>query len=180
MQFAFTIFLLTVNFVMAGCATAVSPPREAYILARDHGWIDITVSDSAVPAAPFSTDEKEYVIRPPVCTVELLLNGERFLSEGVYPVGDQPPYRLESGFRFVAPVGQLALQIEYHGCDVGKDGKAGSVSITTPIEVRKNLVAPIIFDGSSLFVEGLRENEAVTLEKLDDRLNKIERLIRTK
>lgn len=180
MQLAFTIFLLIVNFVLAGCAGAVSLPREAYILAQDHGWIEITVVDAAVPPAPPSEDEKDYRIGPPSCRVDVLVNGERFLTERVYPVGDQPPYRVETGFRFPVPVGQLTLHVDYSWCDIGDDGKPSSVSVMTPIEVREGLVSPIIFDGLSLFVEGLRDDQAVTLEKLDTRLNRIERLLETK
>ena len=179
MRATVAILVVVVNFAIVGCANAVSPPREAYILAREHGWLDITVSDPDVPAAPPTDDQKDYRIQPPSCRLSVYLNEERFLSEAISPVGDQPPYRVETGFRFAAPVGQAALRIEYFGCDV-VEGKGSGVSDSTLVEIRQDLVVPIIFDGLSMFVEGLREDEAVTLEKLDTRLDRIERLLETK
>ncbi len=82
--FVITLSLVS-SFWIAACATAVSPPREAYILAHDHGWIELTVADADVPAA-LPSEGEPYVLGPPDCDITVWVDNERFVAESVYPM----------------------------------------------------------------------------------------------
>ena len=104
-----TALLLLTSILSSGCADAVSPARESYIRAQQHGWVELTVEDWAVPPLPPEST------KPIECQLTVSLNGEEFLSEAVYPHGDEPPYRVQSGFRFPAPTGTHNLVLAYSG-----------------------------------------------------------------
>ena len=168
--------LLCLSWFVTGCAEAVSPSREAYIRARDHGWVEVTVSDSNIPPAPPREADAEYTIHAPYCRITISLNGEQFVGERVFPIGEESPYALETGFLFPVPVGKANLRIMYSGCRV-EEGKQVDVVDEITIELPANLLTPVTFDGELLTIEDSREPEGVTLETLDERLQRIESLL---
>lgn len=169
-------FALVITLSFVSCAKAVSPSRMAYITAKDHGWIEFSLLDYDIPAALPSENEVDDSPKPPYCSIVIKLNEEEFVSEEVFPLGDQPPYSIDTGFRFPAPAGIFRLSVVYSGCDI-EDDEEIQIVLDATVEVRKNFVTPVHFDGSSLIVEALVENEVVTLEDIDNQLRKIEQLL---
>jgi hypothetical protein len=101
---------ILLNLTFISCATAVvSESRKAYITSREHGWIELSVQDRAIPPRPPKENETDYVPSPPFCYITVKLNNEEFIREEVYPFGDQPPYKLDTGFRFPVPVGEFRI-----------------------------------------------------------------------
>ena len=169
--------IMTLFFLIAfsGCANAnVSRNREAYILSQPHGWIKIAVTDSSVPSAlpprDLKSDQKtEWEPRPPSCSFIIKLNNERFLYETIFPFGENPPYKVDTGFRFSAPVGEFDIEILYTGCDVENDETA-SISISAVIEIIEDLVVPISFNGERFEINEPFENTEITLEDIYQKL----------
>ena len=166
-----TSALLGTLLTTSGCATAVSPAREAYILAKSHGWVEITINDTSVPARPpREGDEKEY---PVSCYLSVNVNHENYLRDELYPIGENPPYSIKSGFRIAVPEGVSNIEFTYGGCKVVKN-EVTNHTVETTVSIQEGWVTPIAFDGSSFAVGMSEPNQAVTLESIDDRLKNIE------
>jgi hypothetical protein len=172
---------MLLSVVVAGCAVAMSPSREAYILAHPHGFVEIAVSDASVPLIENATfDDKgvktsSTLQKPDVCYLNVLVGSELFLDHGfVWPEGETAPFVVSSGFRFPVPVGRYKkLEVVYAGCD------AESVKTSIPLEVHEGMVSSVRFDGQSLKSDGFRENHVTTLEDVVNSLNAIEELLQT-
>ncbi len=167
------------NFALISCASAdISKSRSAYITSRDHGWIELSVNDNAIPPRPPYENEKDYTPTPPYCSITVKLNNEQFISEKVYPFGQQPPYSLATGFRFPVPVGDFKMDVIYSGCRFAEDGES-SFAYTAHVNIVKDFVTPVRFDGSYLAVGNQTENSSVTLEDINERLDQIERNVQS-
>lgn len=175
--FVITLSLIS-SFWIAACATAVSPPREAYILARDHGWIELTVADADVPAM-IPSEGESYTLRPPRYKITVWVDNERFVADAIYPIGELPPYRVNIGFRFPTATGEHEVKVDYYGCDVQDEGVSLAIGQAI-VTIQKGFVTPIRFDGTSLQVDGLRESSVVTLDVIDKRLERVEQLLETR
>ena len=164
---AFAAVLALSLLTSAACTAAVSPNREAFIRAHEHGWVELRVVDDDVPLpeGPGSEEGPE----PPVCRTRLTLNEEPFLDELLYPFGKAPPYRLETGFRFPVSAGLYAAVLSYSSCD-GLSGRDRSVRVTVSLDVNAQLVTPLFFDGVNLIVEPQVENDAMTLDRVYEKL----------
>lgn len=145
------------------CASTLQERRD-YILAHPHGWVEVSLADPNVPQVPVSEDEPG-LARPESCSVEISLDREPFVYGSAYPVGDAPPYTVETGFRFPAPVGPALLAVQYRGCDVA-DGKASLASAELYVGVEEGRVIEVHFDGAALVADPPRENPVVTLDDI--------------
>ena len=163
---------MAVLLVPACAAAQGESPRQSYILAHDHGWVELTIADVSVPAHPVQDDSGRPTFARPDCSLELKLSDERFLAETLTPAGAAPPYRVDSGFRFAAPTGLLAASLTYRGC---RDSTAPDVTVSFPVVVDAGRVTQITFDGSLANAKVPASDTAVTLESLDARLQEIER-----
>ena len=173
---ALIIFFFSLGLV--SCASAVTPHREAYILAQPHGWIELEVLDTNVPSQlppkKLSEEQKlKWKPKPPTCSMIVTLNNERFLYENIFPFGDTPPYRVDTGFRFPAPIGDLKITISYIGCDI-KDSKEISTSFSSTVSVVENMVTPIDFNGETFEFGDFEKNSAITLEDIYLKLEDLE------
>ena len=113
--------------------------------------------------------KKTVFVKPEQCRVTVEMDDEPYFSDSVYPFGEVEPYRVESGFRFPAPVGLASLRLTYSGCDVGeKEDESGSVEQALEITVQENMVQNLAFDGSALTTGEVTPNKAVTLEDIYD------------
>lgn len=169
-----SILLLGVLVVLSGCATAVSPAREAYIRAKPHGWLDITIHDQSIPARPpRENEDKDY---PLSCRLGITINHEHYLSDELYPHGSTSPFTIKTGFRIAVPEGHAKIELSYKGCKVFEN-EVKTYTAEVIVTIRKGYITPLLFDGTNL-VEGTAElNVAVTLETINDRLKNIESII---
>jgi hypothetical protein len=170
---------------LLGCAKNVvaniSEDRKAYILSQPHGWIEIELVDDNIPSAikpaelP-AEDAAQWKPSPPSCFILVRLNNEKFLYEEIFPFGASPPYIVETGFRFPAPVGAFELEIYYGGCDVElKDGEPiqSSQKLFSEIEVDEGWVTTVFTSGDSITIDPPRANTVITLDDVFKKLQKI-------
>jgi len=155
--------------VLAGavaCA-ATFDNRSDYILAHPHGWVEVSIVDTAIPAVPVSQSEGKPVewARPLVCSIDIRLDREPFARGDLYPAGDRPPFSAKSGFRFPAPVGPSLLTVNYSGCDL-RGGELAETDAQLYIGVEDSRVVEVHFDGTELVADPPRDNSVVTLDDL--------------
>ena len=181
MRSTFIILSLIFNFTFVGCANAVSVQRADYILSKPHGWVEVTVNDEDIPAAPHKKGKEQTEPSPPHCTIIIYHNSERFLSETLYPIGNMPPYRLDTGFRFPLPAGEGQLELHYFGCDIAQENPdniiPNSLIQSSPVFIDERHVTPVNFDGTAISVGVNYKNRTVTLESIDTRIQKIETIL---
>lgn len=163
--------LLCLLLSTTSCATAITRPREAYILARDHGWIELTVVDAGIPARVRDIEEPPEPAEPPYCEVKLEVDGEPFLDEVVFPKGSTPPYVVDSGFRFPVPAGTLELTLEYADCHPVPGSEIPPRTARLPLNVAKDTVLALRYDGISLQLEQVKTEQRATLETVNAKLD---------
>ena len=175
----FTALIFIIIF--SGCATAeISESRHEYILANDHGWIEIEVRHQGIES--ILVDEETAVM--PLCGFAVYINNEPFFTESIIPFGQEPPYKADTGFRVPVPVGEFELKLHYSGCSgftyvTDSDGKEAREAIELEliyrVEVKDNMVTEISFDGKELSLKGYTTNNKVSLEDINEKLKNIER-----
>ncbi|OGQ94555.1 MAG: hypothetical protein A2521_05145 [Deltaproteobacteria bacterium RIFOXYD12_FULL_57_12] len=171
MRHLFLIILVTLSLGTASCSAAVSRSREEYILSRDHGWIELSFEDAAIPGVPRDPKKDDFTLVAPYCSLSVSINNEPYLRETIYPFGEEPPFIVDSGFRFPVPVGEFTMVLTYSGCYPQVDEEKEQpkvVRLTTVIE--KNMVARLAYDNGELYSEGIVENTVVTLDNIYHRL----------
>jgi len=156
------------SFVFPSCARAISQERRDYILAHPHGWVELAFNDYQIPNIAVKEKKKTVFVKPERCWVTVKIDDEPYFSDSVYPFGEVEPYRVESGFRFPAPVGLTSLRLTYSGCDVGAEEESGSVEQLVEINVVEDMVQNLGFDGTSITTGEAAPNKAVTLEDIYD------------
>jgi hypothetical protein len=162
------LLAVIVSFLFPSCARAISQERRDYILAHPHGWVELSFNDYQIPSIPVKEKKKTVFVKPEQCRVTVSIDDEPYFSESVYPFGETEPYRVESGFRFPAPVGPAALRLTYSGCDAGEQEESGSVEQAIEINVAEGIVHNLDFDGTSITAGEVSPNRAVTLEDIYD------------
>jgi len=168
-----SILLFVKLLFLSGCASAISPAREAYIQAKPHGWIELNVRDSSVPLLPIDSNNVKNEIRAPRCNIIMNINNENYLSEHVVAVGENAPFTIDTGFRVTVPEGSSNVKINYIGCKLVDDKITNHVSELVII-VKKGFVVPLTFDGVVLSAGEQIENHVVTLDSINTRLKNIE------
>ncbi len=161
------------------CAGAITEARRSFILAHPHGWIEISVKDRHVPAKPLEDDRTEIV--PLVCVIEAFMNNERYLSEYIKAFGDAPPYSIDIGYRFPAPVGYKTLNLTYSNCRVDEEtNKVIRSSYPIEIEIKENFMTPIEFDGERAIINDHRTNDEPSLKSINETLKRLEEQLKSK
>ncbi len=154
--------------LFACAVNAVSPSREAYILAHEHGYLEIRVVDSSVEAE--STDNPDTLPMPPTCHLKVTANREPLLDELVYPTGDSPPFAVDVGFRAPLAAKEQVVQLEYSGCrdraDQAFDSADTTVKAALSVQIHPGMVAELLFDGTGLSLSAVRDDTAPTLKKV--------------
>ncbi len=182
------ILIFSIFFTGCGAVKAdVSTPRRSYIIANEHGWIEIEVKYNEIETISEEDEEEdddEYEPVKPLCWFGLWINHEEFISEIIIPYGEKPPYNVDTGFRFPVPVGKLFVELAYSGCSgysvvldsEGKEEKVkNKLEITKTVEIKENMVTKLYFDGYELFDDGIFSNKKTTLDDIDERLKNIEK-----
>ncbi len=180
MKYLNALFTIMIVLSFTGCAKAnISRSREAFILSQPHGWIDIAISDLNIPAElpPKNIkpeDKLEWVPKPPSCYFIVKLNNEEFLYEPIFPFGKEAPYKVDTGFRFPAPIGVFELTIHYENCDI-EDGEMTDSEFSSIISIDERMITSIFFDGDLINILEQKENDEVTLEDIYNKLEKLEK-----
>lgn len=139
--------VLAVLLSSTGCRAEMSDARRDHVLAGNHGWIDLTLT--APPrAVEFDASKR--------CLVSFSANGERQLMENVHLAG--APGQAPFGYRFVVPSGKLKTELSIDGC------VPLPVVVTLPLDMPKDHLARLAFDGSSLVLQGATPFEPTSLE----------------
>lgn len=128
------IFLVLVQ--CAGCSKAeLSEARKNYLLAGDHGWIDLVVQ---TPPAPQSGEE---LTRE--CTLTMMSNGESLLFESAdfrAAAASGSPI----GYRFPVAVGTQDLELRFARCS--KDDRV----LKQKLDIKKDELVQLSVQGSAL------------------------------
>lgn len=141
-------------------AQVAGEERRAYVRARAHGWVEITLADLAIPPVAAGDPEAPVWVRPVQCSLSVELDGEPWFTSSLYPQGESAPYFLQSGFRFPAPVGPQNLRLTYSGC------RATAVVLIAPLLVQPGTLYELVFDGSELDALPARPDREVSLEDI--------------
>jgi len=176
MRYSMIIISIILNFTFVGCAKAISPPRADYILSKPHGWLEVTIKDEEIPAVPQEKGKEKTGPIPPYCSLTVYHNNERFITESLDPVGDQPPYKLDTGFRFPLPSGAGEIELIYSGCEPDQE-EPQSIKQKFSVFIDEGHVSPISFDGNVVAVGVNYENKTANFESIDKRLRKIETIL---
>lgn len=141
------IAVLAVLLASAGCRAEMSDARRDHVLAGSHGWIDVTLN-AAPKAVGFDADTN--------CVVSFTSNGERMIMESadLEAAEGQAPF----GFRFVVPSGKLKTELTIDAC------VPLPVVVTLPLDLAKDHLARLAFDGSSLVLHSSAPYEPTSLE----------------
>lgn len=172
-KYTSTILLFSALIIFSGCTVAVSPAREAYILAKSHGWIELSINDSSVPSMPQQKSDNANKEYPTQCSITVSINNESYLSEPLFPSGENAPFTISTGFRITVPEGQSQIKLSYSGCRI-ENNKLISDDVEAIVQIHEGFVSPIYFDGTNLIVGEIEKNNSVTLEFVDARLRNIE------
>ena len=129
-----TSSMLAVVLSTAACHAKEMPDsRRDYLLAHDHGWIDLTVKAPS-GAAGFKAGE--------ACYVALVVNGETLLEEGA-DLAAADSAGIPVGYRFVAPAGKLQAELHIGRCV--KD----ELVVKVPLQLDKDHLLALAFDGTA-------------------------------
>lgn len=143
-------------FALSGCGRAeVSDVRNDYILAKDHGWIELAVK---IPAKAL-----EQRIKGENCMLEASLNGESFIQETLFLQGGDAP-TINTGFLFAAPAVPTEVTLRYSKCL--KADQQISASVVLP----KDQLLKLEFDGQKITVAAPVAYQPANLSSLDERL----------
>ena len=158
--------------LVAGCASAQVPePREQFIRARDHGWLELEVDDTSIPSTSFTHPvEGVSYRRPEACGIRLLVDGEPVLDESVFPAGAGEPYSVESGFRIPVATGFRSVELEYSGCRA-----SGQAINRVNLEVRSEMLTVLHFDGTTVESSEPIADPAHTIESIGRALEALPR-----
>ena len=158
-----TVLVLVLSLILPACAVAQVPePRERFIRARDHGWVELEVNDEEVAQVPFTHgDGTVSFVRPDSCRVLASVNREPVLDQMVFPVGDVEPFAVRSGFRFPLPTGTRDIELQYLGCR-----GQGDQTVATTLTVESGSLTILEFDGTRLTVQRPIPDPATTIESI--------------
>jgi hypothetical protein len=153
-------FIFALLLTLSACGRAeVSEERKAYILANEHGWVELAVD---IPPSRFVQDGD-----PANCLLEVSVNGERFLSEPLFP-RDGEKRSIRTGFLFAAPATQSEVELRYSGCQKEDARVSGVVPLSTDKLVK------LEFDGDTLATSAPTPFKAAELGDLQQKLANIE------
>ncbi|MES2296270.1 MAG: hypothetical protein V4582_04470 [Pseudomonadota bacterium] len=156
-----TKFLALFMLVLcSGCSKAeISDARISHLMARDHGWIDLTVKTPQPSTTPSGAHD---------CGVSVAVNGETLLRESANFI-DADRKGSPVGYRFPAPAGKLDVELIYSLC------LAQPFVIKQSLNLPKDHLAKLTFDGRSLAFDGDSPYNPSSLESLHAQLEDMRR-----
>jgi len=138
----------------AGCSKAeLSEARKNYLLARDHGWIDVVVQ---TPPAPRGGENP-----PRECTLTVMSNGESLLFESADFRAAAASGR-PIGYRFPAAVGSQDLELRFARCL--KDERV----LRQKLDIKKDELVQLSVQGSALETGSATPYRPATLDGVSD------------
>lgn len=156
MKYLARLAILALLLSNTACAKRADDARAAYILAGDHGWLEVTL----VPASPPLEDNVP-------CAVWMAFNGEPMFSSDV-SLGPATPGAPPLGYRVPAPAGKLTLEAEVTGCVPTK------ARATLPLDLAKDQLVKLDFDGRAITVRSTTVFEPATLESMREDVLKLQ------
>ena len=142
MQANAKILIVLAVLAASGCSRSADllEARRDHILAADHGWIDVTLHAPA--SSPASHAKARGDANDSGCGVRFSIDGESFVTDSA-DLAAAEAARVPIGYRFAVPAGKLAstLSVRCNGNDVSAD---------LPLEIAKNQVSTLEFDGKAL------------------------------
>lgn len=173
--------LLMFSVVVSGCTVSLSVNSSgpgARTLANpapaDNGWIEIAVLDETIGCAGSKSGQGPGLpCQPPVCSLEVKLDKKQYAHEQMSAFGDKPPFKVDTGFRFAAPAGELALEMIFICLSPGQPVRDLNASVVAemPIEVRKGMVTELMFDGQKIIFLGHRQDQTPILKDFKEKSN---------
>jgi hypothetical protein len=148
MRVVTSTMLLAVLLGSAGCRAEMSDARRDHVLAGDHGWIDLTLT--AAPKTALYDPKKS-------CLVSFSSGGEHQFSESAdlaQAAGSPNP----PGYRVVVPAGKAQGELRLDAC------LPQPLVVTLPLDVAKDHLVRVVFDGAGLVLQGSTPYEPTTLE----------------
>jgi len=157
------IFLVLIQ--CAGCSKAeLSEARKNYLLARDHGWIDVVVQ---TPPAPRGGENP-----PRECTLTVMSNGESLLFESAdfraAAAGGSP-----IGYRFPVAVGAQDLELKFERCL--KDGRV----LKQKLDIKKDELVQLSVQGSAMETGSATPYRPATLDGVSDSSERLRAQVET-
>ncbi|WP_035057258.1 hypothetical protein [Andreprevotia chitinilytica] len=138
--------------------------RRDYILARDHGWLEISLKVDGIPDQPPVKGKSQAPGGPDSCFIGVAFNKEKMISTFAEAIGDKTPYSLDTGYRFAVPARPGNVSVSLEGC-IQKPRQA-----ELKVDISKGTVYNLAFDGTSLKLEGQHPFDSVTLDSLNGKL----------
>ena len=147
--------LLLLSLLAFAACTKASDARRDYLLARPHGWIDLTVhAPSPAVAASAVAGAKRNASSD--CRIAFAIDGETLVDEsGDLAAADAAGNAL--GYRVVAPAGSLHGELTIEGC-------VPPLRLALPVALEKDHLARLEFDGRRIAVSSTEAYSPVTLE----------------
>ena len=131
-----------------GCSRAESDARRDHILAADHGWIDLTLKAPVGAAA--GADLKR-------CDISFGFHGESLLDASA-DLAQAEANKILVGYRFPAPAGMLHTELTIAHC------VKNEVVVKLPLDLKKDHLAELEFDGTTVLVKSSAPYEPTSLE----------------
>jgi hypothetical protein len=133
----------------SGCAKAEQwDARRDHILAGDHGWIDLTLK---TPLAQLPDADHAG------CHISYGFNGEELLSASA-DLKEAQANQILVGYRFPAPSGALNTSLHISFC------VKEPVVVKLPLDLKKDHLAELEFDGTTVVVKRSIPYEPTSLE----------------
>jgi hypothetical protein len=151
------LLALAILLGSTGCRADISDARRDHILAGPHGWIDLTFK-SAPRLEAYQRDEQ--------CVIELSLAQQQQLMDSL-ALADAGRQAAPPGFRFVAPAGKGEASLTLSAC------LPQPQVLRLPLDVGKDQLLHLVYDGSALVLESSVPFEPTTLEWVHEEVLKL-------
>jgi hypothetical protein len=148
--------LLLLSLLAFAACTKASDARRDYLLARPHGWIDLTLHAPSNNTATASAAAGAKRSSPAGCRIEFSVNGEPLLDESG-DLANADTAKNPLGYRVVAPAGDLNAELTITGC-------VQALRQALPVLLEKDHLARLEFDGRHVTVASTEAYMPVTLE----------------
>ncbi len=147
--------LFPLLLALSGCGRAsISEDRKNFILAKEHGWIELSVDISPQLINQTTTS----------CILEASINGEIFLTEPLFPSG-APEKSIKTGFLFAIPSSKSEVVLNYSQCQKVPNQTVASVDIPA------DTLARLKFDGKTIAASAPESYKPATLGVLAEKLD---------
>lgn len=151
--------MLVLILMCSGCSKAdTSDARRDHILSGDHGWIDLTINKPS---------QKGGLKAITPCLVSFSTNGETLINESV-DLAKADASKNPIGYRFAVPSGLLQAELVISSCIKNQQLTKLSINLI------KDQLATIRFDGQNLTLQDATTYDPTTLEKVREEVKSIQ------